>query len=231
MDSKDLLSGKTILELGPGGSLGFGLLALEAGAKKYIAIDDGQHAFINQRQIWSYRALLGNDEDKFKRYFIPAGESFMYNPARIEFAAIDQRSHYSIPDQSIDIIYSCAVLEHVHDLELCFAEMLRVLKSGGRMYHEVDLRDHIFSQRSLWFLTLSDFWFRLLFKNTGGYVNRRRLGYYKKLIEKNGFSILQLQPTILHTDTINFKEIESSYSKEDIRVLSFISVLQKKYVN
>ncbi len=227
LDSHASLEGKTILELGPGGSIGFGLLALEAGAKKYIAIDDGQHTFINPRQIRRYRALLGNDENTFKRYFIPAGQSWAYNPARIEFATIDQPSRYSVPDQCVDIIYSCAVLEHVHNLDLCFAEMSRVLKPGGYMYHEVDLRDHIFSQQSLWFLTISEFWFRLLFKNTGGYVNRKRVDYYREAARRYSLSTLFFDPTLRYNTTRLPQSLSARHSKSDLDVLAFIAIFQK----
>jgi SAM-dependent methyltransferase len=222
------LDGQTILELGPGGSVGFGLLALQAGAKKYIAIDDGQHAFIKESHLKSYRTLLGDDSTLFNRYFIQTADgSVTYNPIFIEFVTIDQHARYPLPDSSVDIMYSCAVLEHVHNLDAAFSEMTRVLKPGGIMYHEVDLRDHIFSQESLWFLTISDFWFRLLFKNTGGYVNRKRLSHYKNLITENQLSIIKLQPTIQHSEKGDPKRKLTHYSEEDQRVVSFISILKK----
>ena len=222
------MKGAHILELGPGGSIGFGLLALQAGAKKYTAIDDGQHVFIKKSQLKSYQALLGSDRTLFKRYFIETTEgSTNYNPAYIEFVSIDQLSRYPLPDASIDIIYSCAVLEHVHNIDLCFAEMSRVLKTRGLMYHEVDLRDHIFSQKSLCFLTLSDHWFKALFQNTGGYVNRKRISHYRSLAKKCGLSLVILEGKNESPAPTVPQRIMNQYSEEDIRTLSFIAVFSK----
>ncbi|MCX6780331.1 MAG: methyltransferase domain-containing protein, partial [Candidatus Magasanikbacteria bacterium] len=140
------IDNKNILELGPGGSLGFGLLAIKNGAARYFAIENGQHSFVNKKQIGFYRELLGNDHDFLNKIFIFKNDRYYYNQNLVTFIEIDQQSNYSIDSNLIDIIYSCAVLEHVHNLNLCFSEMTRVLKVGGSMNHQVDLRDHIFAQ-------------------------------------------------------------------------------------
>ena len=44
-------------------------------------------------------------------------------------------SHIPLPDQSVDVIYSSNVLEHVEDLETLTAEMRRVLRPGGVALH------------------------------------------------------------------------------------------------
>jgi ubiquinone/menaquinone biosynthesis C-methylase UbiE len=47
-------------------------------------------------------------------------------------------SRTSFQDAEFDLIYSASVLEHVHDLRSAFAEMSRLLKPGGLMFHGVD---------------------------------------------------------------------------------------------
>lgn len=222
------IKGKTLLELGPGGSLGFGLLTLQFGAKKYYAIDDGIHTFVGKRQLLQYSQLCG-DMKNIQHYFIPQKDGVSYNPHFIQYLSINQESTYPLPDNSIDVIYSCAVLEHVHDLTLCFSEMTRVLKPNGIMYHEIDLRDHIFSQCSLWFLAINDFWFRLLFSHTGGFVNRKRKNHYQQLAKKYGFTELSTETTIAYkADTIP-KRLQLLYPREDIRTLAFYTILRKKH--
>lgn len=216
------LQAKVFLELGPGGFLGTGILALEDGAEKYIAIDDGMHTFIQPRQIAHYRELLNQKSKAFHRYFITENHQTRYRKEKISFASIDQTSHYPLPNASVDIIYSCAVLEHVHNLDLCFEEMARVLKPGGYMYHEVDLRDHIFSQKSLWFLTIPEWLFRFLFGHTGGYVNRKRLSFYRAVTEKYGFTICSL------TITEKTKVGDTFPKIQDQDALVFIAVFQKQ---
>lgn len=213
------IAGKTILELGPGGSIGFGILALKNGAKKYYAIEDGIHTFLTKNQIIGYRNLLENSPF-FDDFFVENNKKFYYNPEKIKFISIGQDSKYSLPDNSIDIIYSCAVLEHVSDLDLCFSEMTRVLRLNGIMNHQVDLRDHIFFQNSLWFLAISNKWFNILFKKTGEYVNRKRFSYYKELFRRNNLEIIEFEKSIVFEGAIP-KKLTHLYSEDDLRTLSF----------
>jgi SAM-dependent methyltransferase len=43
--------------------------------------------------------------------------------------------HIPLPDQSVDVIFSSNVLEHVEDLHAVFAEFARILKPGGIEIH------------------------------------------------------------------------------------------------
>lgn len=222
----DKIKNKTILELGPGGSIGFGILALENGASNYLTIDDGIHTFITKNQLKWYGKLVNNNKEFIKKIFIRKNNKYSYNKDNIKFISIDQKSKYSLPDSSVDFIYSCAVLEHVHNLDLCFSEMSRVLKPGGMMNHQVDLRDHIFSQDSLWFLNISNFWFELLFKHTGEYVNRKRINDYHELIKKNNLRILELKDDITFAGKLSNKLV-NKYSKNNLTTLSFNIILEK----
>lgn len=226
--SPEKIKGSHILELGPGGSIGFGLLALESGANRYTTLDDGLHTFVEKKLLERYTKLLKGNRATLSKYFdIPPNGKASYRSDIISFSAIDQEAHYPLPDASVDIIYSCAVLEHVHDLDLCFQEMARVLRSGGLMYHEVDLRDHIFSQESLFFLTLSDHWFKTFFQHTGGYVNRKRVSFYRDLASRHGFSIVSLERKNESPKMIVSQKVVNRYSKEDLETLSFIAVFSK----
>ena len=214
---------KVILELGPGGSIGFGLLALKNGAKKYYAIENGNHAKIDSKIFTAYKKLLDNNTRLISELFT---KNFHFNREKICFIENDQVSPYNIPDNSVDIIYSCAVLEHVHNLDFCFSEMTRVLKSGGVMNHQVDLRDHIFSQRSIWFLKISDRVFNALFSKTGEYVNRKRFSHYLQLIKANNLEIVNIEKNILFEGEID-KQLLKRYSEDDLRTLSVNITLKK----
>lgn len=214
---------KKILELGPGGSIGFGLLALKSGAKKYCAIENGDHAKINPQAFSTYMKLLDDNHQLISQFFT---SDRCFKQERIQFIENDQSSAYAVPDNSIDIIYSCAVLEHVHNLDLCFSEMTRILKSGGIMNHQVDLRDHIFSQKSLWFLTINDRIFKTLFSKTGEYVNRKRLSYYLQLIKKNNLQIVTIEKNLLFDGELN-QNLLKRYTENDLRTLSINIALKK----
>lgn len=224
------ISNKTVLELGPGGSVGFGLLCIKNGAKKYFAIDEREHAFLTEKQFTLYKKLLKNNEHLIGNCFTEKDKKISYNKDKINFLEIGQMSKLPLPDESIDMIYSCAVLEHVHDLDFCFSEMSRVLRSGGIMNHQIDLRDHIFLQDSPWFLTISDSWFNKLFKNTGEYTNRKRLNYYIILAKKYNLNILNLEKQSFSSLTTN-KKLSEIYSDEDLKISSINITLQKINAN
>ncbi|QQS15827.1 MAG: methyltransferase domain-containing protein [Candidatus Moraniibacteriota bacterium] len=214
---------KIILELGPGGSVGFGLLALKSGAKRYYAIENGDHTKIDSKIFKAYKKLLNNNVHLISEFFT---KNFHFNRKKICFIENDQISPYNISDNSIDIIYSCAVLEHVHNLDFCFSEMTRVLKNGGIMNHQVDLRDHIFSQRSIWFLKISDRIFNALFSKTGEYVNRKRFSYYIDLIRKNNLQIVNVEKNILFNGELD-QNLLKRYTEDDLRTLSMNITLKK----
>lgn len=222
----DKIKNKTILELGPGGSIGFGILALKNGASKYLTIDDGIHTFITKKQLKWYTKLADNDQNFIKKIFTKKDNKYLYNKDEIKFISINQKSRYSLPNNSVDFIYSCAVLEHVHNLDLCFSEMSRVLKSGGVMNHQVDLRDHIFSQDSLWFLLIKDSIFKKLFSKTGEYVNRKRFSYYEELLKKYDLEIINMDKGIIFKENLK-NSLSKKYSESDLGTLSFNITVKK----
>jgi len=205
---------KTLLELGPGGSVGLGLLSLNDGLKKYIAIDSENH-LDNAKAISMYGKLLNKNVAEVKVLL-----------KKVEVKPLNKNFGYDLVNNSVDLIYSCAVMEHVKNLDICFAEMARVLKKGGMMNHQVDLRDHVFSQQSLFFLTIPQKLFDLLFWNSGVWVNRARWSQYVKIFDKYGLKIVKVSFNIKWKKTIpNY--LKNKYSVDDIKKLSFNVVLQK----
>jgi len=213
IDKYKSLKGASLLELGPGGSIGFGLLAIKDGVSSYYAIDDGNH--LNEKKLQTiYEELIGN-----KTQLVIAKR-------KVKVTKLNRDFSYRLPDSTIDIVYSCAVLEHIKDLDGAIKEMSRVLKTGGIMYHHVDLKDHIFSNKSLFFLAIPQKIFNFFFYHTGEWVNRVRLLEYKRLFAKNNLKILKLELKEKWCKTIPFY-LRSSYKPKEIECLSFVIVLQK----
>lgn len=207
------LDGKTMLELGPGGSVGLGLLSLRDGLKKYIAIDNENH-LNDKKTVPMYQSLLGAKAILSKLM------------KKVEVMPLNKEFGYDLKNESVDIIYSCAVLEHVKDLESCFLEMTRVLKKGGLMNHQVDLRDHVFSQKNLSFLLIPSKIFDFLFGNTDCWVNRSRWSNYKKIFHKNGLKVKKVYFDHKFEGKIPYG-LSKRMSREDIINLSFNVLLQK----
>jgi SAM-dependent methyltransferase len=113
-----------------------------------------------------------------------------------------------IPAQSVDLILSHSVLEHVSDPDALFTELKRLLKPGGAMLHIVDYRDHFFKY-PYHFLQFSRWtWNHLL---NPGDLPRWRLGDHLKMLRQAGFA-----PTVLEStqDDEAFGLIRSHLSQD-----------------
>ncbi|MEE9604272.1 MAG: methyltransferase domain-containing protein [Candidatus Scalindua sp.] len=91
-----------------------------------------------------------------------------------------------IHDDTIDIIFSHSVLEHVNDLIELFCELKRLLKNDGCMIHIVDYRDHFFKY-PFHFLQFSEKTWNTLFNP--GDLPRHRLHDHIEAFGKYDFSV------------------------------------------
>src|SRR5262245_40139818 len=60
-----------------------------------------------------------------------------------------------LPNDSVDIVLSNAVFEHLEDHSKAFSELFRITKPGGWGFHQVDFRDHRSFDRPLGHLLMS----------------------------------------------------------------------------
>jgi SAM-dependent methyltransferase len=101
-----------------------------------------------------------------------------------------------VPDRSVDIIFSRAVLEHIPctvlaDLSVQFR---RVLKPNGYMAHLIDNSDH-YAHRDpsisfVNFLKFSEWQWKLLTLDPLSYTNRLRHSDYRRLFAQTGFEVV-----------------------------------------
>ncbi|MBI5360779.1 MAG: methyltransferase domain-containing protein [Planctomycetes bacterium] len=96
----------------------------------------------------------------------------------------------TMPEKSIDVIFSNSVLEHVTDTNALIAGLKRVLKPGGRMLHAVDYRDHFFKYPFHFLQFSRRTWDRWL---NPGDLPRHRISDHMELFRKNGFSVEVIQ--------------------------------------
>ena len=61
-----------------------------------------------------------------------------------------------LPDNSVDVVFSIAVFEHLSNPSAVLENTFRILKPGGWCFHAIDLRDHRDFARPLEFLKLND---------------------------------------------------------------------------
>lgn len=178
------------LELGPGESLQSALISNCFGSSKAYIVDVDRFA---SEDIQSYKEMANflrsrnldiadfNDAESIDE---------IINRCNGCYLTSGMSSLRSIEDNSVDFIWSHAVLEHVKYDEFfeTMKELRRIVKDDGVCSHTVDLRDHL--ELSLNNLRFSDkVWESDLMANSGFYTNRIRYSQMLSIFEEAGFKI------------------------------------------
>ncbi|HEY5945331.1 MAG TPA: class I SAM-dependent methyltransferase [Kofleriaceae bacterium] len=112
----------------------------------------------------------------------------------VDYRAPADASQTSLLADSVDVVFSNSVLEHVPRpmIEACFAEAMRILRPGGVMFHSVNCGDHYaYTDRTihqLHFLQFSEQEWEL-WNNPFLYQNRLRAIDFIDLAKRAGFTI------------------------------------------
>ena len=175
------LTGKQVLEVGPGDNFGVALLLLAAGAERVATVDRFATWRDPGQQRAIYRALLermeGEERDRAERIVSLDGDP-SFDAASLE--VVEGLPIEEAPERfgrgAFDLIASRAVMEHVGDIDGAYVAMDELLAPAGAMAHKVDLSDHgLFTpggHHPLTFLTVSDRAYRWMGGNAG-LPNRR----------------------------------------------------------
>lgn len=230
------LSGKHLLEYGPGDVPGVALLMIAHGAERVTCVDRFSLLTLTQKNLEILEELLGclgNDaRARAAQCFLQPGRpSSGFNPERIRY--LIQPSGLSKLIDEIDLIFSRAALEHVNDLDATFEDMASALKSDGIILHQVDLKSHGLHRRNpLDFLTWPTVLWRWMHSHKG-VPNRWRINAYRDALRQSGFEEILMTPIeLVGQDVID--EIRphlalpfKSLSNTDLSWLSFWLVCRK----
>jgi SAM-dependent methyltransferase len=110
----DVPKSASILEIGFTTG-GHSIFAFEQQGFRAYGIDNFYGGFLDEQSLHGYNKSLLN--------------------SKAEFVIGDITKTTSFADNSLDIVYSTSVLEHVQDLPAAFAEMYRIVKPGGAIIH------------------------------------------------------------------------------------------------
>ncbi len=225
------LSGKTILELGPGDSVATALIAKAYGART-VLVDTGYYA--------------SKEMDIYRRFAATLVKLGLAAPSLDGMSSIEElldvcearyltgglASLREIDDSSIDMVFSQAVLEHIrkHEFLETQIQLHRILAPAGICSHSVDLRDHLggalnhlrFSER-LW---ESDF-----FARSGFYTNRLQMQKIIALFKEAGFDVELVEVRRWQTLPTPRKKMAKMFvdlSEEELNVSGFDVLLRKK---
>jgi len=100
-----------------------------------------------------------------------------------------------IPEQSLDMIFSQAVLEHVNVLQFTYAAFYRWLKPGGGMSHRIDFRCHGTASEWNGHWLYGDRIWNLIRGKRPFLINREPHSTHTRLVAENGFELVRDQTT------------------------------------
>lgn len=178
----------TVLELGPGDSLFSALVVHALGGARCWLVDAGPFA---TSELGLYGRMVDELDSRGLRVPPPDALTSLTNlleACNTQYLTAGLDSLRTIPDESVDFIWSRAVLEHVrrHEFPDTLGEFRRILKPGGASVHRVDLRDHLGGRLDN--LRFSDrHWESDLMARSGFYTNRIRHAEMLRLFETAGF--------------------------------------------
>ena len=224
--------GFVALELGPGDSLFSALICYAFGASASYLIDTGRFA---RNDLIPYRLMMN--------YLLEQGHKI---PDVAEINSLNDmlticgslygtkgvNSLQAIPSETVDFVWSQAVLEHVrrHEFPDTMRELRRVLRPDGVCSHRIDLKDHLGG--ALNNLRFSrDLWESDLMTHSGFYTNRIRYPESLKLFRDGGFSveIVKIDYWDKLPTPVNKLSMEFRHFKEDeLRVSGLDVILRPK---
>lgn len=155
----------TVVELGPGNSLGTGYAALLSGAGCYVGVDKVRladprtNAAVLRELIELFRRRAGRPGKGWPEFDHGVGRGFFpshiltpkllvktLDLQRLARLSAGEGVDYRLWDEDVrigagsaDLVFSHAVLDHVDDLEAAHAVSTRWLKPGGWVSHQIDL--------------------------------------------------------------------------------------------
>jgi SAM-dependent methyltransferase len=213
------------LELGPGDSLLSAIVATAHGSDKCYLVDAGPFA---TKEMAPYLEMA--DFLRLRNLPTPAIDTTSdladaLDSCNAVYLTQGLSSLRDIPSESIDFIWSQAVLEHIrrHEFLDTLRELRRVLRPDGICSHRVDLKDHLGGDlNNLRFSTR--LWESNWIAKSGFYTNRLRYSDMTRLFKQAGFNVeivavnsWNSMPTPRNLMVIEFQNL----SEEDLLVKEF----------
>lgn len=217
------IKGAKIGELGPGDSLGFGLAALLAGAKSYVGLDvvpfsknsDLLKILEELTALFSASHAVPNEEfpgvrPKLVDYAFPthlvdrSGLSDKARKIRAELEAetlcgqlVTYRAPWTaltdVTQETLDLIFSQAVLEHVDLLPETYRAMFAWLKPGGYASHVIDFGAHHVSPFWNGHWAYSDWQWKIVRGRREFLLNREPMSRHLSIVRSVGFEVMMLR--------------------------------------
>jgi SAM-dependent methyltransferase len=203
---------RTVVELGPGASLGTGYAALLSGAGRYVGLDAVRHAgSTNSAPVYRDLESLFRARAPRPRRGWPDFDALLdarlfpghiLTEAHLERALAPQRvaalpgamSYGTLADDNrllrdgeADLVFSHVVLCHVDDPDGFYARCARYLRRGGWMSHETEFSSMGLCREWNGHLQYGERSWKVMAGRRPYFVSRERLSTHLALLAKHGF--------------------------------------------
>ena len=112
--------------------------------------------------------------------------------------------------QSVDLIFSQAVMEHVEDLDETYMAMKEWLKPDGVISHQIDFKSHGYTNEWNGHWACSDLTWKLLMGRKSYILNRAPHSKHLECLHKNGF-LLKCDQTVTSGSTYKKTELAEKF--------------------
>jgi predicted SAM-dependent methyltransferase len=229
---KEKNADKVMLELGPGESLFSAVLARAYGFQSALLVDVGTFALPELGVYQAFARWLANQGLIDPRIDACPTMTAMLTALNAQYLTNGLEALKRLPDNSVDFIFSQAVLEHIRKNEFVetIKELARILKPGGISTHNVDFKDHL--EASLNNLRFSEqLWEAEWMASSGFYTNRIRFGTMLQIFEKQDLETTVVEKKEWQTIPLNKKRLHPQFRSipdADLRVSEATIMLRKK---
>lgn len=206
---------KVVCEVGPGQYLYNAFFLYQLGAKHTYMIDIENLAESDSHEISHYFDGRLNRDDcvrKLPRWNKTDSLNDFLDIINTDYYTEGLKSYAGIPDNSVDLLFSNAVLQHIRkkEFEKNIAEQYRIIKTGGVAYHTIDLRDMMGGMKrqleineEVW----EDKWHYLM----PCYTNRLQCNEICNVFGNIGFTIVVVERRYFERTPVNFRKLSKEF--------------------
>jgi len=241
----------SLAEIGPGDSLGIGLTALLTGTKKYISLDNIRHSSSGNNNLvldelvkilrvklnsaseippFFNKEIIEKNLQKENLMKIRSAISNSSGEGEIINYIVPWQNKENIQPDSLDLVISHAVMEHVLDLESVYSAIYKWLKPGGYGSHVIDYKAHELSDKWFEHWEFSETVWRILMHGRIYPINRMPYSFHKKLFERLGF-IIMMEYLVRDENKADPRKINARikdhFIKDDLNITSAHFIIQK----
>jgi SAM-dependent methyltransferase len=215
----------TVLELGPGEITTCAPIYKALGVARTIFVDVGDFGATDvaaYARVADAAAAQGLSPPDLRG---AATRADVFARCGVTYVVDGLASLRAIPDASVDLVVSVAVIEHIrrHELGPTFAELRRIMRDDGLAWHAIDFQDHLGGRlANLRFAPA--LWESRWMSRSGFYTNRVSASQVIALLRRSGLAVeverrgLWPEPPITRRQMA--RDLRTEWSDDDLRTCS-----------